>query len=92
MGTGPALTLTNLHVDLVALAVFSGEERVGQVVADDFSFGGVPVEFSVQPHGDVGEVADFQHAVMGPDVGNRLLARLHAFDEVGGENGDTARC
>jgi hypothetical protein len=36
-----------------------------------------------QTHGDVREVADFEHAVMRPDVGDRLLPRLHALDEVG---------
>ena len=73
-----------LHFDLKTLAIFAGEERVGLGVADDFSFGWVPFEFAVQTHGDVGEVADFEHAVVGPDVGDRLLARLHSFDEVRG--------
>ena len=53
-----------LHLDLVALAVFAGEEGVGLGVAGDFSFAGIPGEFSAQAHGDIREVADFQHAVM----------------------------
>ena len=90
-GACPATRVTHeiqwgrdLHVDFVTFAIFAGEERICLRVTDDFSFGWVPVKFAVQSHSDVGEVADFEHAVVRPDVGDRLLARLDAFDEVGG--------
>ena len=71
-----------LHLDLVTLAAFTCEERVRLGVADDLSLGRIPLEFSTQTHRNVREVAYFEHAVMGPDVGDRLLSRLHALDEV----------
>lgn len=71
-----------LHVDLETLSRFAGQERVSLFVSDDFSFGCVPVELAVQSHSDIGKMADFEHSVVRPDVGDRLLARLDTLDEV----------
>ncbi len=52
------------HIDFESLAVFAGEERVGLGIADDFSLDGIPLQFAAQAHRNVGEVADFEHAVV----------------------------
>jgi len=51
-------------VDLVPFAAFPRQERVGLTVTDDLSFGRIPAQFSIEPHGDIRQVADFQHPVV----------------------------
>src|SRR5262249_18566323 len=74
----------SLHIDLEPLAVFTAEERVRLRVAEDFALDWIPVDLAAQTHGDVREVTNLEHAVVGPDVGNGLLPRSHAFDEISG--------
>lgn len=63
-----------LQIDFKPLTVFTGEERVGLGVADDFPFGWIPIQFAPQSHRDVGKMTDFQHPVVRPDVRDRLFA------------------
>ena len=48
-------------VDLVALAALAGQEGVGLLVPRDLPGHRIPSQLAVQPHRDVGEVAELEH-------------------------------
>ena len=63
-----------LHVDLISLAAFPRQERVRLGIADNLTLSRIPLELAIQSHRNVRQVANFQHSVMSPNIGNRLFA------------------
>ena len=80
-------TLSTIHYPLstnsVRCSLLAFLPRVGLVVADNLLIHGVPSELPFQPNGEVGQVTGRDRAVLDLHRSTRLLAGLHAIEEVG---------
>ncbi len=72
--SGSGQWAVRLPLDFKPGSVLPSEHRVGLFVSYNRTLFGIPIEFAVESDSNVGQVADLEHAVVRPDVGNRLFS------------------
>lgn len=72
----------HLNRDFISPALLAADKRVRQLVVDKRIGTWIKHEFAVETQSDVDRVTDRKHAVMGRDVGDRRLTRLHTVEEI----------
>src|SRR5208282_3292496 len=69
------------------LSIRTCEHGRGLRVANDLLPLSIPPDFSAEAHRDVGQMASGGHAMLFFEIGDGLLPRLDAIDEVAGVRG-----